>query len=61
MAEKKVTEEQMQEMVRRAQELKELGDEDKLKKLEEAAADFSSLDVEAFTKELSKIAGEKKD
>jgi hypothetical protein len=61
MAEKKVTEAQMQEMVKRAQELKELGDEDKLKKLEEAAADFSSLDVEAFTKELSKIAGEQKD
>ncbi|MCH4036086.1 MAG: hypothetical protein LKH04_10395 [Lachnospiraceae bacterium] len=61
MAEKKVTEAQMQEMVKRAQELKKLGDEDKLKKLEEAAADFSSLDVEAFTKELSKIAGEKKD
>lgn len=61
MAEKKVTEAQMQEMVKRAQELKKLGDEDKLKKLEEAAADFSSLDVEAFTKELSKIAGEEKD
>ena len=61
MAEKKVTEAQMQEMVKRAQELNKLGDEDKLKKLEEAAADFSSLDVEAFTKELSKIAGEKKD
>ena len=61
MADKKVTKEQMEEMVREAQELKKLGDEDKLRKLEEAAADFASLDVEAFSKELSRIAGQKED
>lgn len=61
MADKKVTKEQMQEMVRQAQELKKLGDEDKFKKLEEAAADFSSIDVEAFSKELARIAGQKED
>ena len=51
----------MEEMVREAQELKKLGDEDKLRKLEEAAADFASIDVEAFSKELARIAGQKED
>lgn len=61
MADKKVTKEQTEEMVREAQELKKLGDEDKLRKLEEAAADFASIDVEAFSKELARIAGQKED
>lgn len=58
MAEKKITEDEMQDMVRKAQELKALGDEDKLRKLEEAAMAFSDIDIDAFVRELGKIAGD---